>query len=131
MFHDGRSCGTCGLLLDSLAQEINMDYLVPETQSYHLDMGTLSGAGEMDAMGHFRELYLSRGQASGPTILGGDNFDLLKRPESSLGLQASFPRLAGLAASLLVSHRIASNRLLSLNVMRRPVRDDFPCAEDL
>lgn len=51
---------------DSFAQEINMDYLVPETQSYHLDMGTLSGAGEMDAMGHFRELYLGRGQARGP-----------------------------------------------------------------
>lgn len=41
-----------------------MDYLVPEMQSYHLDMGSLSGAGEMDPAMHFRELYGGRGQAS-------------------------------------------------------------------
>ena len=41
-----------------------MDYLVPEMQSYHLDMGSLSGAGETDPAGHFRELYGGRGQAS-------------------------------------------------------------------
>lgn len=39
-----------------------MDYLVPEMQSYHLDMGSLSGAGEMDAATHFNELYGGRGQ---------------------------------------------------------------------
>lgn len=43
-----------------------MDYLVPEQQSYHLDMGSVSGAGEVDAAGHFRELYGGRGQASFP-----------------------------------------------------------------
>lgn len=48
----------------SLLQEINMDYLVPEMQSYHLDMGSLSGAGEMDPATHFRDLYGGRGQAS-------------------------------------------------------------------
>lgn len=41
-----------------------MDFLVPEMQSYHLDMGSLSGAGEVDPAGHFRELYGGRGQAS-------------------------------------------------------------------
>lgn len=41
-----------------------MDYLVPEMQSYHLDMGSLSGAGEMDPAMHFRDLYGGRGQAS-------------------------------------------------------------------
>lgn len=41
-----------------------MDYLVPEMQSYHFDMGSLSGAGEVDAASHFRELYGGRGQAS-------------------------------------------------------------------
>lgn len=40
-----------------------MDYLVPEMQSYHLDMGSLSGAGEMDPAMHFRDLYGGRGQA--------------------------------------------------------------------
>eukprot|EP00904_Undaria_pinnatifida_P003071 jgi/Undpi1/12765/HiC_scaffold_6.g02433.m1 len=43
-------------------KEVNMDYLVPEMQSYHLDMGSLSGAGETDPAGHFRELYGGRGQ---------------------------------------------------------------------
>lgn len=40
-----------------------MDYLVPEMQSYHFDMGSLSGAGEADAETHFREIYTGRGQA--------------------------------------------------------------------
>lgn len=47
-----------------------MDFLVPEMQSYHLDMGSLSGAGEVDPAGHFRELYGGRGQVSqSPTRL--------------------------------------------------------------
>lgn len=41
-----------------------MDFLVPEMQSYHLDMGSLSGAGEVDAAAHFRELYGERGQVT-------------------------------------------------------------------
>lgn len=38
-------------------QEINLDYLVPEIQSYHFDMGSLSGKGEVDPANHFRQLY--------------------------------------------------------------------------
>lgn len=38
-------------------QEINLDYLVPEIQSYHFDMGSLSGKGEVDPADHFRQLY--------------------------------------------------------------------------
>lgn len=38
-------------------QEINLDYLVPEVQSYHFDMGSLSGKGEVDPADHFRQLY--------------------------------------------------------------------------
>lgn len=41
-----------------------MDYLVPEMQSYHLDMGSLSGAGEINASSHFLELYGGRGEVS-------------------------------------------------------------------
>lgn len=52
------------ILYFGVVQEINMDYLVPEMQSYHLDMGSLSGAGEMDPAMHFRDLYGGRGQAS-------------------------------------------------------------------
>ncbi|CAM9154148.1 unnamed protein product [Ascophyllum nodosum] len=37
--------------------EINMDYLVPEIQSYHFDMGSFSGKGEVDPETHYRELY--------------------------------------------------------------------------
>ncbi len=55
-----------------------MDYLVPEQQSYHLDMGSVSGAGEVDAAGHFRELYGGRGQASlRPSLLSVCHFILL------------------------------------------------------
>lgn len=45
-------------------QEINLNYLVPEMQSFHLDMGSLSGAGESDPATHFRDLYGGTGQAS-------------------------------------------------------------------
>lgn len=41
-----------------------MDFLVPEMQSYHLDMGSLSGAGEVDAAAHYGELYGGRSQVS-------------------------------------------------------------------
>lgn len=41
-----------------------MDYLVPEMQSFHMDMGSLSGAGESDPATHFRDLYGGMGQAS-------------------------------------------------------------------
>lgn len=41
-----------------------MDYLVPEMQSYHLDMGSVSGAGEISAGSHFLELYGGRGEVS-------------------------------------------------------------------
>ena len=34
-----------------------MDYLVPEIQSYHFDMGSFSGKGEVDPETHYRELY--------------------------------------------------------------------------
>ena len=41
-----------------------MDFLVPEMQSYHLDMGSLSGAGEVKPAEHFQELYGRAGQVS-------------------------------------------------------------------
>eukprot|EP00903_Cladosiphon_okamuranus_P017508 g16126.t1 len=59
-----QSIKQCPTLVSRLKtfKEINMDFLVPEMQSYHLDMGSLSGAGEVDPAGHFRELYGGRGQ---------------------------------------------------------------------
>ncbi|CAM9411508.1 unnamed protein product [Pylaiella littoralis] len=59
-----QSIKQCPTLVSRLKtfKEINMDYLVPEMQSYHFDMGSLSGAGEVDPAGHFRELYGGRGQ---------------------------------------------------------------------
>ncbi|CAM9213982.1 unnamed protein product [Laminaria digitata] len=56
-----KQCSTLVSRIKSF-KEINMDYLVPEMQSYHLDMGSLSGAGEMDPATHFRDLYGGRGQ---------------------------------------------------------------------
>ncbi|CAM9427731.1 unnamed protein product [Hapterophycus canaliculatus] len=57
-----QSIKQCPTLISRLKtfKEINMDFLVPEMQSFHLDMGSLSGAGEVDAAGHFGELYGGR-----------------------------------------------------------------------
>ncbi|CAM9584598.1 unnamed protein product [Ectocarpus sp. 12 AP-2014] len=68
-----QSIKQCPTLVSRLKtfKEINMDFLVPEMQSYHLDMGSLSGAGEVEAAAHFRELYGGRGQASALSLLSG------------------------------------------------------------